>query len=65
MLDDEHVKAIGKAHHKSAAQVLIRYQIQRGGIAIPKSVHQSRLKENINVFDWKLTDKDMKTLNHL
>ena len=50
---------VGAAHHKSAAQVALRYLIQRGIVVIPKSTHKERMKENFEVFDFDLTPKEM------
>lgn len=50
---------IGKEHGKSVAQVVLRWLTQRGVIAIPKSVRAERMAENIDVFDFELTDQQM------
>jgi diketogulonate reductase-like aldo/keto reductase len=50
---------IGKEHGKSVAQVVLRWLSQRGVIAIPKSVRAERMAENIDVFDFQLTDEQM------
>ncbi|RFC77847.1 aldo/keto reductase [Streptomyces sp. AcE210] len=50
---------IGKEHGKSVAQVALRWLTQRGVIAIPKSVRAERMAENIDVFDFQLTDEQM------
>ncbi|CAG2112657.1 unnamed protein product [Medioppia subpectinata] len=55
------IVSIGKSHNKSAATVMIRWQVQRGVAAIPKSLKLNYIKENIDVFDWTLTDNEMKT----
>ncbi|MGA5507223.1 aldo/keto reductase [Streptomyces umbrinus] len=50
---------IGKAHGKSVAQVVLRWLTQRGVVAIPKSVRPERMAENIDIFDFELTDDQM------
>ncbi len=50
---------IGAAHGKSVAQVVLRWLIQRDVIVIPKSVRAERMRENIDVFDFQLTDDEM------
>lgn len=50
---------IGKKYGKSAAQVALRWNIQRGVVVIPKTVHVDRMKQNIDVFDFTLSDEDM------
>ncbi|MFI5919674.1 aldo/keto reductase [Streptomyces anulatus] len=50
---------IGAEHHKSVAQVVLRWLTQRGVVAIPKSVRPERMAENIDVFDFELTDEQM------
>jgi 2,5-diketo-D-gluconate reductase A len=51
--------AIGKAHGKSVAQVVLRWLVQRGVVVIPKSVRPERMAENLDVFGFALTDDDM------
>lgn len=53
------ITQIGKKYGKTAAQVMLRWNIQRGVIVIPKSIHVSRMEENFNVFDFVLSDEDM------
>ncbi|GAB6884998.1 2,5-diketo-D-gluconic acid reductase [Streptococcus equinus ATCC 33317] len=56
---NETLVAIGQKYHKSAAQVALRYLIQRDVIVIPKTVHKNRMEQNFDVFDFVLTDDDM------
>lgn len=54
--------SIGEKHGKSAAQVALRYLLQRGVIVIPKSVRKDRMEQNADVFDFNLTDEEMDQL---
>lgn len=53
------LEAIGRKYGKSVAQVALRWLIQRDVIIIPKSVHVERMEQNINLFDFSLSDEDM------
>ena len=53
------LKAIGDKYGKTPAQVILRWHLQRGIVIIPKSTHIERMEENINVFDFELTEEDM------
>jgi diketogulonate reductase-like aldo/keto reductase len=57
--------SIAAAHRKSVAQVIIRWLVQRGVVAIPKSVGKDRMEENFSVFDFELTGKDMEVIKAL
>ena len=50
---------IGAAHGKSVGQVVLRWLVQRGVIVIPKSVRPERMRENIDIFDFELSDDEM------
>jgi 2,5-diketo-D-gluconate reductase A len=56
---DPTLTAIGNAHGKSVAQVVLRWLIQRGIVTIPKSVRRERMEQNLDVFDFTLTDDEM------
>jgi 2,5-diketo-D-gluconate reductase A len=59
LLSDPTLSEIGAAHGKSVAQVVLRWLIQRDVVVIPKSVRPDRMRENIDVFDFELTDDEM------
>lgn len=65
LLEDRTVKAIAREKGKSPAQVLIRWGMQRNTVVIPKSTHLERIKENIDVFDFELSESDMNVLGAL
>lgn len=50
---------IGRSHGKTAAQVILRWHLQRGVAVIPKTTHIERMRENIDVFDFELTQQEM------
>lgn len=59
IFQNETLAAIGAKHGKTVAQVALRWNVQRGVVVIPKSVHKERIVENINVFDFALDAQDM------
>jgi 2,5-diketo-D-gluconate reductase A len=59
IFSDATLSAIGAAHGKSVAQVVLRWLIQRDVVVIPKSVRPDRMRENIDVFDFELSDHEM------
>ena len=56
---------IGKAHGKSAAQVGLKYLVQEKAVVIPKTIHKERMAENIAVFDFELSEKEMDEIKAL
>ncbi len=56
---------IGEKYNKSSAQVILKWHLQHGFIVIPKSSHKERIAENLNVFDFSLSDEDMEALDKL
>ena len=62
LLSDPLVAKVGAAHGKSAAQVCVRYAMQHGVVPLPKSVHPDRIAANAQVFDFALSDGEMKAL---
>lgn len=65
MFAEDAVKVLAEKYQKTPAQILLRYQIQNGVIVIPKSVHTERIRENIDVFDFMLTQEEMQSLKAL
>ncbi|WP_436665742.1 aldo/keto reductase [Lactiplantibacillus plantarum] len=59
------IAEIANKYGKSNGQVILRWLLQRGIVVIPKSVHKNRMAENINVFDFELTNDEMNALNNL
>ncbi|WP_165044396.1 aldo/keto reductase [Dysgonomonas sp. ZJ709] len=65
VLSNPVVVEIAKKHGKSPAQVVLRWNVERGVIVIPKSVHEARLIENLSIDNFKLTDEEAKQINAL
>lgn len=65
LFTNEILVSIGKKYNKSSAQVVLRWLIQRGVIVACKSTHIERMQENINVFDFELTEEDMNSIKTL
>ena len=63
--DDPAIASIAAAHGKTPAQVMIRWHLQEGRSAIPKSVRPERIAENFDVFDFELTSAELKGLDAL
>ncbi|RIW29607.1 aldo/keto reductase [Bacillus salacetis] len=65
LLEEPTLNHIAGKYNKSAAQVILRWHLQNEVIIIPKSVRESRMKENINLFDFELSLEDMSQINSL
>ncbi len=61
-LDEPALQQIASKYQKSPAQILIRWNLQFGTVPIPKANHKNHIEENINVFDFEISDEDMNTL---
>lgn len=57
------LQQLAAAHHKSAAQIILRWHLQNGVSFIPKSAHASRIKENADIYDFSLSDEEMKQID--
>lgn len=64
-LNNEAISEIASKYNKSTAQVIIRWLLQKDIVPLPKSVHENRIIENANVFDFELTEDEIKTINDL
>ena len=62
LLQDPVLTELANLHNKTPAQIVLRWHIQNGLIVIPKSVTPSRIQENINIFDFELSDNDMQAI---
>lgn len=63
--DNEVLVGIAIAHKKTVAQVILRWNVQRGVAVIPKSVHKERIEENIDIFDFVLSEEEMQAITAL
>lgn len=65
MLGHETLESIAKKHNKSPAQIIIRWNLQKDVVPLPKSTNKGRITENLNVFDFTLDDEDMKAITNM
>ena len=65
VLDDQTLNDIAEEHGKTPAQVTLRWHIQNGDIVFPKTVHRDRAEENFNLFDFELSDANMRDISGL
>lgn len=62
---EEILMSIAKSHNKTVGQIVLRWNVQRGVIVIPKSTHKDRIEENFNIWDFSLTEEEMKQVETL
>lgn len=62
---NEMLQGIAKTHGKTVGQVVLRWNVQRGVVVLPKSVHEERIKENFDIWDFTLNDDEMKQVASL
>ncbi len=65
LLDEEPIVEIAARHGKTPAQAILRWHLQLGNVVIPKSVTPARIRENIDVFDFELSDEEMRSFGKL
>ncbi|XP_021089948.1 aldo-keto reductase family 1 member D1 [Mesocricetus auratus] len=65
LLKDKLLNSLGKKYNKTAAQIGLRFNIQRGVVVIPKSFNPQRIQENFQIFDFSLTEEEMKDIEAL
>ncbi|XP_064786342.1 aldo-keto reductase family 1 member D1-like [Oncorhynchus masou masou] len=65
LLEDEVLVSIAKKYRKNSAQVALRFNVQRGVVVIPKSFSTYRIKDNFQIFDFSLTEDEMKAIEGL
>uniref|UniRef100_A0A4W4H6Y2 NADP-dependent oxidoreductase domain-containing protein n=2 Tax=Electrophorus electricus TaxID=8005 RepID=A0A4W4H6Y2_ELEEL len=65
LLEDKLLVAIAKKYNKNTAQIALRFNVQRGVVVIPKSFSPKRIKENFEIFDFFLTDDEMRAIEGL
>ncbi|MBS4201104.1 aldo/keto reductase [Bacillus sp. FJAT-49732] len=64
-LDLPQLTELAEKHGKTPAQIVLRWDLQHGVVTIPKSVHKERIQENANIFDFTLSDEDMKVIDQM
>ena len=65
LFNDETIVAIAQSHNKTSAQVLLRWHLQAGNIAIPGSSNEAHIFENYDIFDFELSIEDMNRIRDL
>lgn len=65
MFDEPILKEIAEKYDKTVAQIILRWNVQQGVIVIPKSVHRERMRENLDIWNFKIEDDDMERIGLL
>lgn len=65
MFENPALVEIAKAHGKTAVQIALRFLMQSGVVVIPKSIHEERIKENFDLFDFELNADEMEQLKKM
>ena len=65
LLENSVIKELASKYNKTVAQIVLRFENQMGVIVLPKSTHVDRIKENLEIFDFSLTDEEMKMIQNL
>lgn len=65
LFENESLSAIAKAHSKSIGQIMLRWNVQRGVVVIPKSTHRERIVENLDIWDFSLSGEEMRQIDAL
>lgn len=65
MLENEKIKEIAESSKKSAAQVLLKFQVARGVVVIPKSANEERMAKNKDLFDWNFSKDETEKLQSI
>ena len=65
MFDEPILKEIAEKYDKTVAQIILRWNVQQGVIVIPKSVHRERMRENLDIWNFKIEDDDMERIGSL
>src|SRR5699024_1023711 len=65
VIDEQVIQDITQQHQKTAAQIILRWHVQEDSIIIPKYVTPNRIKENINIYEFELSNEEMKAIQKL
>jgi 2,5-diketo-D-gluconate reductase A len=65
VLQDPVITEIAEAHGKTTSQVTLRWHVERGDIVFPKSMHEDRMRENLEIFDFSLTPEQVTAITAL